>query len=1071
MATLISNGAPKAHGNTLSPRLLPSTCTPVCREPINIPRKSVSALNTSFSSLDNGTLSEPMSSPPRRPMSPTLGGAAAAMKKFLRRRRGTACDGDSQPPLHQQNQHPSMLQTFVLVGGIGAESGTTIYDLDHIQPSSPPLSPYSSMISQSPVAISVTKPQGHMATPPASPVYHSTGTIQSRIPTMTLRTDRGRDTHRGPHISSNRHLSPPESSNTPNSEHDSTVGHKGVLDSTPEGLQKKLRRSLSADSSVPSFQARSSSLHRHHDRRSTLGLDSAMELMLNEEGMDQSLMAKTTSWNDDNDDEGCMSAEISFSSLLATDLEMLNSLKNEHQQGGSGKRTVAKEKKKREQQQQRPQQQQQPQLQHPRKQQQKQQQPQINNNRQKSSIYQASMDFLASYHGPAHTGQGEYSAKYLKKAAEQGKHPTDWSAIERFAPDLSSKADTTPGSGSRFSSVASANSTTTMLVHTDEDGAILLVSTRPTPTQFYSALKTRKALRTLVTNNEQEFDNMLERGFLWSPVSELLDPNNLDDDDDDVLEDQDYMLPSVPPQYFMTLRITLTPWHARANESEIYGRFARRQAPMSTIIKKTSAYSFTSSISPSLSPAASATSLSLESSIFSDSGPSAPSTPPPKDESPESECTFKKATKSAPLILERSSSLLRSKKHIGGSPHASPKLTGRVLKASPPSSSVPCHPFDAPVHPFDRDSQDQSLPLRKGSLGSLSLPLPNNAHAKIDKPISLPEKSKDRLRHYTRDSTLEPSEVPRCKGSTPTIFYSPPGCNSDSELLIESQVPPKSTAPRSLSMSGTPRLRRTDYVAPSLRAAARQPSSIPVRKRSDQSDMMSANLAVARQMAEAGRPSTRAIEAWRQKTSGCSPQLSTRGSLATGEQYLRVSELNDHLPSTGQQRLHSHDKQAASYAPALPVSKTREIFCEKPEGLTKYQMDYRDSSNYSLVSPTSPPLMIHPRHQFWSSKEIASGDSDSMTSDQILDCHDAALDSRRLAQDLRYPVNETRIKSSPFTVSGVSIVPRSVHRHVVKVERGFVITNNSLSHRSSAQDESGGEVCRDCVVETRAHNE
>ncbi|KAG0068467.1 hypothetical protein BGZ93_006981 [Podila epicladia] len=1047
METPTSYGIPRAHGDTIPPCLSPSTYTATCLEPINVPRKSVSALNTCLStSLDNSTLSESMSSPPRRPMSPTLGGAAAAMKKFLRRRRGTACKGDSQPPPRQhqpQNQRPSMLQSFVLVGGVGAESGTTIYDLDYVQPSPQPLSPYSSKVPHSPVAISVTKPQSHMVTPPTSPIHH-TGINQSRIPTMILRTDRGRDIHRDLYISSNHCLSPPENK-TPSAEHNSAVGHKDVLDSTPEVVQGKLRRSLSADSIVPPFQARSSSLHRDHNRRSTLGLNSAMELMLNEDSKDRSLMAKASSWEQDGrDDEGCMSAEISFSSLLATDLEMLDSLKNEHRQGGSGKRTIAKEKKKREQQQQQ---------QHQQKSQQKQQQPQINSHRKKPTIYQASMDFLASYHGPTHTGQGEYSARYLKKAAEQGKHPADWSAIERFTSDLPSKNDTS-GTRSRFASAASASSSTTLLVHTDDDSSILLVSTRPTPTQFYSALKTRKALRTLVTNSEQEFENMLERGFIWSPVSELVDPNN--PDEDDVLEDQDqeFMIPSVSPQYFMTLRITLTPWHARADESEIYGHFAHKQAP--TIAKKPSAYSLNSSISSSLSPAASATSLSLESSISSDFDTSAPSTPPPKETSPETECPFDKAIRTAPVILERSSSLLRSRKQIDRSAHASPKLTGRIFKTSSPSSSVPCHAFDARIHPLDRDSQDQPLPSRKGLLGPLSPPVPNT-HGNSGKPISPPEKNKDRLRDFTRDSISISREVPRRKGSTPAIFYSPPGCNSNSGLLNEDQCPSvrlQSIAPRSLSMSATPRPRRTDYVAPSLRAAARQPSSIPIRKRSDQSNEMSANLAAARRIAEDERPSTRVIEAWRQKNLGrtSNPQINVRGSPAAKE-HQRANELDGHLPSIRQQRLHSHDSPIASYASTLPVSKARQIFCGKPEGLTKYQMDYRDSSNYNLTSPASSLPTSHPHDQFWSSERKPSGGGD-----QVLDCHHAKYDNHRLARIPRYQVNESHVKSPPFTVSGVSIVPRSVHRDVVKVDRGFVITNNLRSNRSSPQDERGSEV-------------
>ncbi|KAF9375905.1 hypothetical protein CPC16_000456 [Podila verticillata] len=1008
MATLASYGVPKVHGDT-SPFQSPSTSTPT-REAINVPKKSV-PLSTSFSiSLDNS--SESMF-PPRRPMSPTLGSAAAAMKKFLRRRR-TTCEGDSP---HQQHHYPSMLQTFVLVGGVGAESGTTIYDTDHI-PSSLPSSPYSSI--PLPMA-SMTKSQSHMATPPTSPI--------NNISTM-MRNDRGRDTRRGAY-SVSRHLS---SENNSRVEHNLVVGHKGVVDSTPKDM-KKLKRSLSADSLAP-FQARTSSLHRNH-RRSTLGLDSAME-MLNVESLDQS-MVKASSWDDDMDDEGCMSADVSFSSLLATDLEMLDSLKNEHRQGG--KRTVAKEKK------------------------QHQSPPQINSRRQKSSIYQASMEFLASYHGPAHLGQGEFSARYLKK--EQAKRPDRF--LERSIPDPPSKTDMC--TRSRLASVAS--NSTALLLQTDDEG-ILLISTTPTPTQFYSALKTRKALRTLVTDNEQEFENMLERGFLWSPVSELLDPYSQDDDDDDddPLEDQDLMLPTVPPQYFLTLRITLTPWHARADESEIYGHFGSRQAPIPTITRKMSAYSLTSNVSPSLSPAASTTSLSLDSSISRDSSPS-PSTPFPRDGSPESECPFKKAIKSA-LILERSSSLLRSKKQkVDRSPHASPKLTGRTLKTSHPSSCVPCHPLDMPVHPFDQESsrhpreeslpgtisntstllsptllspsqsRDQSLPPRKGSLSPLSLPLPN-AQGNIGELISPPEKSKDRMRDHTR--TTSPPTVPtRRKGSTPAIFYSPPGCNS-SEPLIEQGSPtrPQSAAPRSLSMSGTPRPKRTDYVVPSLRAAARQPSSIPVRKRSDQSDVLNANLAAYRMNEE--RTSTRPQkQACRQKNSG-NPQLAARGS---PEEHQRVGELNDHLSSTGQQRLHSRDRQAASYASALPVLKSRkQAFYETSEGPN--HMDHRGASNYSLVSSTSPPLS-RPRH-FWSSKEKNLG-SDPLVTD-ILDYHMSEFDSHR-AQDPRH-TNEYHGKT-PFTVSGVEIIPRSVHRHIVKVDRGFVITDNSHNN-SSSQDERGDEM-------------
>ncbi|KAG0331392.1 hypothetical protein BG004_001685 [Podila humilis] len=1160
------------------------------RDPITI-RKPASGLSSiSFSSsLDNSySLTDAMSSPPRRPMSPTFGGAAAAMKKFLRRRRAPAGEFEapqpSQLPQQQQQQQPqpmnqfTMGPAFVLVGGVGAESGATVYDVDHFQLSSPPCSPH-------PVAL--THPPNNLVTPPTSPMAQNTenNTCTSHLNTTP---DRGRGRVRGTTPSP---LGQQQSSIVSNAPGQSSM--KTMLHNAAESTYKSLRRSLSADAAPihhQPFQSRNSSRHCTHQNNNNLGLDSAMEFMLNKENLEVSptvtpamkkkkKKTKTHGCNssssdrqEDKGDEdmGCPSTDISFSSLLATDLEMLDSLKNEHRQGGSGKKTMAKERNKKEQEQKQPV-----------------ASTQVSQSQQRrvsksSSIYHASMEFLAIYHGPAHTGLGNYSSKHLKKATEQGR-TADWSAIERSIPDLSSSS-VRPRLTSGASASSVAANTKSLLIGDDMEEP--LASTWTTPTQYYRAPKTRKALRCLVTDNEYVFCQMLEHGFLWSTASDLVehlfddhsydDDGEEDEDEEDFVENPEQSFSLLSLQYFMTLRITLTPWHARADEAEIYGSLQSKLGPSKACFsKRSSMRSITSSALSTLSNAASTTTRSFGSLNSVESVSSASSVPaqPSSDESlSDSECVARKSIRSAPLILERSSSLRRCKGpgYQTSSPGANlekrPKYSGPV--PSPPHPAVLCsQPIDtAAIHPFDsaegmhtdtlleRSSppsilkpsllslspQEQPLPLRKGSLSPFSLPRTeevsstgttttdnNNNNKTTVGPVTPPVKSKDRPVNEpcfrptaSHDSTISPPMVPpRRKGSTPALFYTPPKSNNRSHppspLMSPKTIQAASTtttavrrrsiAPSTLTLTGSssssslrqPR-KATDYVAPSLRAAAaaRQHQyflgSIPIRKQSDQSDIMSASLAAARRInaAETERGGGGGGRVVFSMVSS-SPQLLPQQQ----RQQQQEQQQCDFLPHRQKNPVRNLQHSTRNNSPAAAEDQQHRVFCiksqddenekdEEEEGEVVERLTTATTSLYpskpttTTTMTTTTAMMMTVgcsdskklRRQIFYETTTSGGDLSSascsspgaMPTTSMDDYSSSSLTMSPLSppppaqatgkdtttkNDASPPSSPTvAFHHPPFTVSGVSVKPRSVQRHVVKVDRGFVITNNNHNH-------------------------
>ncbi|KAF9126531.1 hypothetical protein BGW39_006551, partial [Mortierella sp. 14UC] len=86
---------------------------------------------------------------------------------------------------------------------------------------------------------------------------------------------------------------------------------------------------------------------------------------------------------------------------------------------------------------------------------------------------------------------------------------------------------------------------------------ILLMPIISSPTRFYDCPRSRKLVRTYLTSKGREFDEMIEFGF---PLTYIVDDNRSISSSS-----------SSKDCRFLTLRLTLTPWHARADEAKLYG--------------------------------------------------------------------------------------------------------------------------------------------------------------------------------------------------------------------------------------------------------------------------------------------------------------------------------------------------------------------------------------------------------------------------------------------------------------------------------------------------------------------
>ncbi|KAF9926584.1 hypothetical protein FBU30_003832 [Linnemannia zychae] len=291
------------------------------------------------------------------------------------------------------------------------------------------------------------------------------------------------------------------------------------------------------------------------------------------------------------------------------------------------------------------------------------------------------------------------------------------------------------------------------------EAKILLVSSSALPTQYYDSNRTRDVLRTYLTSPGLEFDEMIEYGFPSEAFMNDSKDDYLDFGTEDLLSQQTEVAPSCR---FLTLRITLTPWHARANESTLYGSSATggRQLQFKAMVNRF--FTKTNVATTAMIAAPLSTPSSLLPVDDNNSTINSPKMNPsgyqvPTDHHEQSICPL---TTAPPFLSNRTS----------------PKIGRRLFSpaSSPPSSQIPV---------LVTATGSPSQPPRKGSFTALSLPLnPQQQQSFI--PVTAP---------------IIP---PRRKGSTPALFFTPP--SSGTHLMPNREMcpsPPRRPSDQSDSIS------------------------------------------------------------------------------------------------------------------------------------------------------------------------------------------------------------------------------------------------------------------------------
>ncbi|KAG0282006.1 hypothetical protein BGZ96_000942 [Linnemannia gamsii] len=428
-----------------------------------------------------------------------------------------------------------------------------------------------------------------------------------------------------------------------------------------------------------------------------------------------------------------------------------------------------------------------------------------------------------------------------------------------------------------------------LVVPPRREAKIMLVSSSALPTQFYDATKTRNVLRTYLTSPGLEFDEMIEYGF---PSEAFMDDGDLDDNNGDHLASENSLrlkasaAELAPSCRFLTLRITLTPWHARADESTLYGprNTVGRQLQFKAMVNRFFSRSgSTTTAAPLMSPSppvalvggiaspkinsqrlANTLPTSVSLSALDAAAAGGPVTPVSSPRPPNRAVTTGRRTPSGSRVNSRASSPGRDRPNPSSSQRASPAATehcgSNVITPLLPShiqspnyvssraipttttittaegehstprigrrlfSPTPSSSSSHSMIPLPVGTGSSSQPPRKGSLSALSLPLGS-------------QQQQTPAFASSSFTTHAPMVPPRRKGSSPALFFtSPPSSPSNHGL-------------RSATSTGG----REVYPSPSSRAAALTYGfSPPPRRPSDQSDSISASLASARGLNTSG---------------------------------------------------------------------------------------------------------------------------------------------------------------------------------------------------------------------------
>ncbi|KAF9310702.1 hypothetical protein BG003_008178 [Podila horticola] len=345
-------------------------------------------------------------------------------------------------------------------------------------------------------------------------------------------------------------------------------------------------------------------------------------------------------------------------------------------------------------------------------------------------FYHNSVEFLNMHHSRSHT---EDWAKRNKRHTGIARRQSESSLLNIISEQCESSDNHNCGVWDR-----------TLGVGASSESLPLPLTSLSSPTQYYDCPQTRNMIRFYLANNEYQFDEMLESGF---PSRSLRLAEEITED-----------------SYFMTLRLTLTPWHARAEESELYGPENTSKPPhLRSMVYKLFSRSSSSLLLSTSHPTSSSVSSNARHHVAKDSIYSGMEDVGARgNRSFSMTSTSSVFTSSTALPIPGESSALSKKLRPT-------KDRGFRIIATSVSES--------PISPIQtRDYQYLSSPPltpvhpRSGSLSALSLPF------------------------YSSDE-LSPPLPPRRKASTPALFYSLAQGNTSSLYLPETIERPRSAVP------------------------------------------------------------------------------------------------------------------------------------------------------------------------------------------------------------------------------------------------------------------------------------
>ncbi|KAF9114778.1 hypothetical protein BGX27_009899 [Mortierella sp. AM989] len=602
---------------------------------------------------------DPAPSSPRRSMTP-IGGAASAMKNFLRRRRGTLSgtptsnivadintnvrhsSGDIglSPNKSVSNSYelpspqPSMsAQSFVFVGGYGVEPGTTMVvteadDLPESYPSSPQHSPYQTPVSKSPIyptaasTAMVTTAAAAVAVAPQqtfSQVMATHLSSQERSPSQASSIyTKNHSRHVSMNAVSFSSTSSASSfSSSPPSSLCSNVSQSNAAPATPASKRRSQgRRSLPSQSSNAATQkGQISGAHIYTTEKGIVFQNNSINNDNNSTALLKIPSDIGTKHEQDLDwaDRKIISKELSLVFNVAGLLD--NSFKIQSTIDHDTKRQT----------QEASQRQQQLEQDYEEAEEVPQPQPQSQQQKldaQKRQLYENSILFLEGMHNiPEYTSSRDitsFDKSNPNNSSQTQRRRQSESVLQNKFDEQTSATDTRDTAAAledlekeivTLSKEIIIPTVDQVLYETEEEPKesqvtqqqqqqqqlllpsgvdILLVSDSSSPTQFYDTEQTRYALRSFLIGGNREFDEMVEYGF----PSEIFSDSSATTGESEAIKTHTATASDPLTEMncrYRTLRITLTPWHARADEAKLYGSESAdsgKQTQLKTMVNK-----------------------------------------------------------------------------------------------------------------------------------------------------------------------------------------------------------------------------------------------------------------------------------------------------------------------------------------------------------------------------------------------------------------------------------------------------------------------------------------------------